>query len=317
MLVTEINIKLKAGDGGNGKVSFYKGRKGPDGGSGGKGGSIFIIPTSNIYDLSKFFKGSKIEAENGQHGMPKRKNGKFAEDLEIKVPIGAIITDKNSKEVFEVTDKDHRFLLCRGGWGGKGNSEYRSSRNVTPKYAQKGFKGQERDLYINLKLIADYGLIGFPNAGKSSLLKEITNANPKIGDYPFTTLEPNLGELEGKIIADIPGLIEGASKGKGLGIKFLKHIEKVSLLFHCLSCELKGPEKNYQQIRNELKNYNPELLKIPEIILLTKTDLKSEKEIKLILKALKKLKKQILPISIHNLESLEKLKTLISKNRQI
>jgi len=314
MLITEVNIKFKAGDGGNGKVSFYKGRRGPDGGNGGKGGSIFIASTSDIYALSNLLKSAKIEAENGQHGMSKIKYGKFAEDLEIKLPIGAIITDKNSKEVFEVTDKDCRFLLCQGGWGGKGNWEHRSSKNVTPMYAQEGFKGQERDLYINLKLIADYGLIGFPNAGKSSLLKEITNANPKIGDYPFTTLEPNLGELEGRIIADIPGLIEGASRGKGLGIKFLKHIEKVSLLFHCLSCELKEPEKNYQQIRNELKSYNPKLLKIPEIILLTKTDLKSEKEVKLNLKVLKKLKKQILPVSIHDRDSLEKLRTLILKS---
>jgi len=312
MLITEINIKFKAGNGGNGIVSFYKERKGPDGGNGGKGGSIFIASTSDIYALSNLRKGAKIKAENGQHGMSKRKAGKFGEDLEVKVPIGTIITDKNSKEVFEVTDKDYRFLLCQGGRGGKGNWEYRSSRNTTPMQSQKGFKGQERDLYINLKLIADYGLIGLPNAGKSSLLKEITSAKPKIGDYPFTTLEPNLGELEGKIIADIPGLIEGASKGKGLGIKFLKHIEKVSLLFHCLSCELKEPEKSYQQIRNELKHYNPKLLKIPEIILLTKTDLKSEKEVKLILKVLKKLKKQILPISIYDWDSLEKLKTLIS-----
>jgi len=310
MLITEIDIKLKAGTGGNGKVSFYKGRKGPDGGNGGKGGSIFIISTSNIYDLSNLSKTTKIKAENGQHGMLNKKTGKFGKNLEIKVPIGAIITDKNSKEVFELTGKNYRFLLCQGGRGGKGNWEYRSSKNVTPMYAQKGFKGQERDLYINLKLIADYGLIGLPNAGKSSLLKEITNANPKIGDYPFTTLEPNLGELEGKIIADIPGLIEGASRGKGLGIKFLKHIEKVSLLFHCLSCELKEPEKGYQQIRNELKSYNAKLLKIPEIILLTKTDLKSEKEVKLSLKVLKKFKKQILPVSIHNQDSLEKLRTL-------
>ncbi|HUV42619.1 MAG TPA: GTPase ObgE [Patescibacteria group bacterium] len=314
MLITEINIKFKAGDGGNGKVSFYKGRRGPDGGNGGKGGSIFITSTSDIYALSNLSKSVKIEAKNGQHGMLNKKDGKFAEDLEVKLPIGTIITDKNSKEVFEVTDKDCRLLLCQGGWGGKGNWEYRSSRNVTPMYAQSGFKGQERDLYINLKLVADYGLIGFPNAGKSSLLKEITNANPKIGDYPFTTLEPNLGELDGKIIADIPGLIEGASKGKGLGIKFLKHIEKVSLLFHCLSCELKEPEKNYQQIRNELKSYNPKLLKIPEIILLTKTDLKSEKEVKQKFKALKKLKKQILPVSIHDRDSLGKLRTLILKS---
>lgn len=314
MLITEINIKFKAGNGGNGKVSFYKSRRGPDGGNGGKGGSIFITATSNIYALFDLSKSARIEAENGQSGMSNKKDGKFAEDLEVKVPVGTIITDKNSKEVFEVTDKDDRFLLCQGGWGGKGNWEYRSSKNVTPMYAQKGFEGQERDLYINLKLIADYGLIGFPNAGKSSLLKEITNANPKIGDYPFTTLEPNLGELRGKIIADIPGLIEGASKGKGLGIKFLKHIEKVSLLFHCLSCELKEPEKSYQQIRNELKSYNPKLLKIPEIILFTKTDLKSKKEVKQKIKALKKLKKQILPVSIHNWDSLEKLKTFILKS---
>ena len=311
MLITEVNIKFKAGDGGNGKVSFYKERRGPDGGNGGKGGSIFITSTSDIYALSNLSKSTKIEAENGQHGMSDKKYGKSAEDLEVEVPIGAIITDKNSKEVFEVTDKDCRFLLCQGGWGGKGNWEHRSSKNVTPMYAQNGFEGQERDLYINLKLIADYGLIGLPNAGKSSLLKEITNAKPKIGDYPFTTLEPNLGALEGKIIADIPGLIEGASKGKGLGIKFLKHIEKVSLLFHCLSCELEEPEKSYRQIRNELKHYNPKLLKIPEIILLTKTDLKSEKEVKLSLEVLKKLKKQILPVSIHNWDSLEKLRTFI------
>jgi len=316
MLITEINIKFKAGDGGDGKVSFYKHRKGPDGGNGGKGGSIFITVTSDIYALSNLSKSAKIEAENGQHGMSNKKDGKFAEDLEIKLPIGAIITDKNSKEVFEVVGKDDRFLLCQGGWGGKGNWELRSSRNVTPKFAQKGSEGQERDLYINLKLIADYGLIGFPNAGKSSLLKAITSANPKIGNYPFTTLEPNLGELDGKIIADIPGLIEGASEGKGLGIKFLKHVEKVSLLFHCLSCELEKPEKSYQQIRNELKSYNPKLLKIPEIILLTKTDLKSEREVELSLEILKKLKKQILPVSIHNRDSLEKLKTLTLSPRR-
>jgi GTP-binding protein len=328
MLITEINIKFKAGNGGDGKVSFSKNKRGPDGGNGGKGGSIFIVSTSDIYALSNLSKSTKIEAKSGQAGMARKKDGRFAEDLEVKLPIGTIITDKNSKEVFEVTDKNYRLLLCRGGLGGKGNWEYRSSKNVTPMYAQKGFKGQTRHLYINLKLIADYGLIGFPNAGKSSLLKEITNANPKIGDYPFTTLEPNLGELESKIIADIPGLIEGASKGKGLGIKFLKHIEKVSLLFHCISCELEEPEKSYRQIRNELKSYNPKLLKIPEIILLTKTDLKSEKEIKSIVRALKKIsrpksrgfsierseKKQILPVSIHDWDSLQKLRAFILKS---
>jgi len=229
MLITEVDIIFKGGDGGNGKLSFYKNRRGPDGGNGGKGGSIYVVATSDIYALSDLSKSSKIEAENGQEGMAKKKNGRNADDLEIKLPIGAVITDKDSKEIFEIIGKDDRFLLCEGGLGGLGNWEYRSSTNITPLYAQNGFKGQQRDLYINLKLIANYGLIGFPNAGKSSLLKEITSANPKIGNYPFTTLEPNLGELNGKIIADIPGLIEGASVGKGLGAKFLKHIEKVSL----------------------------------------------------------------------------------------
>ena len=311
MLITEVNINFKAGDGGNGKVSFYKSRKGPDGGSGGKGGDIYITTTSDIYALKNLSKTTEIEAENGQDGMANKKTGKASQDLEIKLPIGTIITDQDSQEMFEVTSKHERFLLCKGGWGGKGNWEYRSSTNTTPLYAQNGLGGQERRLNINLKLIADCGLIGFPNAGKSSLLKELTSAKPKIGDYPFTTLEPNLGELNGKIIADIPGLIQGASKGKGLGIEFLKHIERVSLLFHCVSCELEEPGKSYHIIRGELKAYNPKLLDIPEIILLTKTDLKSEKEIKFYLNALKSLKKQVLAVSIHDWDSLEKLKLII------
>ena len=311
MLTTQINIQLVAGKGGNGKVSFYKIRRGPDGGNGGKGGSIYISATSDIYALSSLAKNAKIKAENGQDGMQNKKSGKNAPDLEIKLPIGSVITDKDGRETFEITNKEDHLLLCRGGWGGKGNWEYRSSTSTTPLYAQKGFEGQRRNLDINLKLIADFGLIGFPNAGKSSLLKELTSANPKIGNYPFTTLEPNLGELNGKIIADIPGLIEGASKGKGLGFNFLKHIERVALLFHCLSCELGDPVGHYRTIRDELQTYNQELADKEEIILLTKTDLKSKKEIRDILKSLKSLKRKILPVSVHDLDSLEKLKALV------
>lgn len=318
MLVTEINVTLKAGDGGNGKISFYKTRRGPDGGNGGQGGNIFLKATQDIYALSTLSAKSKIETKAGQHGMSNCKHGKNADDIEIRIPIGAVITDKKTGEVIEVTAKETRMLtrmlICKGGWGGRGNWEFRSSSNVTPRIAEQGHSGQVRELYINLKLIADIGFIGFPNAGKSSLLKEITNANPKIGDYSFTTIEPNLGELGGKIIADIPGLIEGASGGRGLGFKFLKHIEKVSLLFHCLSADLKEPLKSYVQIRKELETFNPKLLEIPEVILLTKTDLKSEKEIKLILKALKKLKKEIIPVSIYDEASLEKLKGYINSN---
>lgn len=311
MLITEVSITLKAGDGGNGKASFYNSRRGPDGGNGGNGSNIVIVTTTDIYALSYLSRTKKINAENGQHGMSNKKHGRDADDLELKVPVGTILTDKNSKETIEVTDKNFRLVVCYGGKGGRGNWEFRSSTNVTPMQSEEGEKGQERELYINLRLIADIGLIGYPNAGKSSLLKEITNANPKIGDYPFTTLEPNLGELDGKIIADIPGLIEGASLGKGLGLKFLKHIEKVSLIVHCLSSEDSNPEKRYQEIRNELNNFNPKLLEIPEIILLTKTDLLTEKEIQSRLTILKKLKKKVLAVSILESNTLDKLKELL------
>jgi len=315
MLLTEIDIEFKAGNGGNGLVSFYKTRRGPNGGSGGDGSSIYITATSDIYALTDLSRTPVVEAKTGQHGMPNTKEGANAEDLEVKLPLGSVLTDKDSKEVFEVVDKQTRFLLCFKGLGGKGNFEFRSSTNTTPMRAQKGGFGQKRRLHINLKLIADCGLVGFPNAGKSSLLKELTAANPKIGSYPFTTLEPNLGEINGKIIADIPGLIEGASKGKGLGIEFLKHVERVSLLLHCISCETKDTKKSYYTIREELKTYNKKLLDKPEIILLTKTDLKPETEIKKQIKVLKTLGKQILPVSIYNLESIKNLKSLITKSK--
>ncbi|MFH1601409.1 MAG: Obg family GTPase CgtA [Candidatus Shapirobacteria bacterium] len=313
MLITKVNIVFKAGDGGDGMVAFYKYRKGPSGGNGERGGSIYLSPTTNIYALNSLARAQKIEAPKGGKGMIECRDGRAAKDLEIKLPVGTMITDKNSREVWEITNETKRFLFCKGGAGGRGNYELRSSTNATPQNAEKGKAGQERDLEINLKLIAQYGLIGFPNAGKSSLLKELTEAHPKIASYPFTTLEPNLGEINGKVIADIPGLIKGASEGKGLGIKFLKHIEKVSLLLHCISCEEEDLRAAYQTIRNELKKYNPQLLKLPEVILLTKTDLKPKAEITSLLKKLKSLKKEVIPVSIHNRESIEKLKKLFAK----
>ncbi|MFC1727466.1 GTPase ObgE [Patescibacteria group bacterium] len=313
MLVTEVKVIFKAGRGGDGKSSFRKLGKGPDGGNGGKGGDIYLVATSNLHALKELTKKPIIKAENGGPGGLKKKTGKSANDREVKVPLGTVVTDFNSKEIFEVSKKDDRILICRGGLGGRGNWEFRSGANTSPTYAEKGEEGQERGLFFNLKLIADFGLIGFPNAGKSSLLKELTSAKPKIGSYPFTTLEPNLGEINGKIIADIPGLIMGASKGKGLGTKFLKHIEKVTLLFHCVSCENDDLGKGYQIIRDELRVFNPSLLSKPEVILLTKTDLLNETEIKKSLKKLRKINTQVLPISIHDLESIEKLKSLIKK----
>ncbi|MBI4130066.1 GTPase ObgE [Candidatus Roizmanbacteria bacterium] len=311
MLVTEVTILFKAGDGGNGKVSFNRGNRTPDGGNGGRGGDIYITATSDIYALYYLTTIQQVEAENGHNGMSNNKQGKAGADREIKLPIGSVFTDVHSHKTSEIRKMGDRFFICRGGDGGMGNREYRSGSNTTPRYAQPGFSGEQRTIHINLKLIADVGFIGFPNTGKSSLLKALTAATPKIADYPFTTLEPNLGVLDKKIIADIPGLIEGASEGKGLGIEFLKHIERVSLLFHCISVESQDPEKDYRIIRNEMKEYNDKILDIPEIILLTKSDIKTREEMKDSLALLKKLNRPIILVSIHNADSIEKLKRRI------
>src|SRR3989344_8147809 len=228
MLIDEVQILLRGGHGGPGRVSFNPGmRKGPNGGNGGKGGDIYISVTSDLTALNQFSKSKIREAENGEMGGIYQQSGKDAGDLELKLPIGTELIDLKTEEKFELTDLNQRFLICEGGLGGRGNYEFRSSRNTTPMYAQKGLNGEERDLKVVLKFLADFGLIGLPNAGKSSLLNELTKANVKTADYPFTTLEPNLGVWSPsagsgqgtKVFADIPGLIEGASEGKGLGIK--------------------------------------------------------------------------------------------------
>lgn len=312
MLIDEVDIILKGGHGGAGKVSFNPGKKaGPNGGNGGKGGDIYISAISDLRALNQFSKVKFLEAENGSPGDNFQKSGKNGKDLEIKMPLGTEVYDQISGEVFKLDNLDDRVLICKGGIGGKGNFELRSSENTTPLYAQKGLRGQERHLKLVLKFIADFGLIGLPNAGKSSLLNELTNAGVKTADYPFTTLEANLGMYSGKVIADIPGLIEGASEGKGLGIKFLKHIEKVKLLLHLVPADSEDVVKDYQVVRNELEKYNPELLKKEEIILLTKTDLIEEKDVKNKIKILKKFKKPIFPISIHDWDSIKKLEKIL------
>ncbi|MFH1536099.1 MAG: GTPase ObgE [Patescibacteria group bacterium] len=309
MLLDEVEIVLRGGHGGAGRVSFNLGSKsGPNGGNGGKGGDLYISVTSDLYALNQFSKTKLKEAENGQMGGKFQQSGKDGKDLEIVMPMGTEITDLQSGEKFILDDLNMRILICKGGLGGRGNFEFKSSKNTTPMYAQKGLEGQERNLKVELKFIADFGLVGLPNAGKSSLLNELTAAGAKVADYPFTTLEPNLGVMEGKVIADIPGLIEGASKGKGLGIKFLKHIEKVKLLIHLVSVDSDNLEKDYKVVLGELEKYNPELLKKKEIILLTKTDLIDKKELEKKLKIMKKFKKEILPVSIHDWDSITKLK---------
>lgn len=312
MLIDEVEITLRGGHGGPGRVSFNPGkRSGPNGGNGGKGGDIYISVTSDLRALNQFSNTKIREAENGEMGGNFQKTGNDGKDLEIIMPLGTEITDKNTGEVFVLDDINKRILICKGGLGGRGNFEFKSSSNTTPKYAQKGLPGQERDLKLELKFIADFGLIGLPNAGKSSLLNELTSATAKVASYPFTTLEPNLGVWNKRVIADIPGLIEGAAGGKGLGIKFLKHIEKVKLLLHCITVESEDILKDYKVVSEELKSYSKDLTSKKEIIILTKTDLAGEKEVKEKIKQLKKLKKQIIPVSIHNWDSLKKLENVL------
>ncbi len=312
MLIDEVEIILKAGHGGPGRVSFNPGKKkGPNGGNGGKGGDVYLTVTSDLRALNQFSKSKEKEAGNGEMGGNYQKSGKDGEDLVIRMPLGSEIRDLKTEEIFELNDLDKRILICKGGLGGRGNYELRSSIKTTPMYAQKGLAGEEKILKVELKFLANFGLIGLPNAGKSSLLNELTQANVKTAEYPFTTLEPNLGVWEGKVIADIPGLIEGASEGKGLGIKFLKHIEKVGLLIHCIAADSENVERDYQTVTGELESFNTETTTKKEIILLTKSDLVSKEEIQKKTKTLKKFKKDILPVSIHDWDSLQDLEKLL------
>lgn len=280
MFIDEIEVVFEAGHGGAGKASFYPGYKsGPDGGNGGDGGSIYLEVSSDLSLLNQF-QGKRLrKAEDGQKGGKFRKSGKNGKDLTILLPLGSVLTDEVTRETIELNELDKKILICYGGKGGRGTRDLASPSNTTPTSAQPGQPGQKRRLQIVLKLIADYGLIGLPNAGKSSLLNELTNANVKVADYPFTTLEPNLGVMGKVILADIPGLIEGASEGKGLGIKFLKHIEKVALLLHCISAESDYLDRDYRIVRKEIMQFNPQLVLKPEIILLTKSDMMSDKDL--------------------------------------
>ncbi|MFA5933092.1 MAG: GTPase ObgE [Microgenomates group bacterium] len=309
MLIDEVDIVIRGGHGGAGKVSFFPGHYGgPDGGNGGKGGDVYIRTVSDLTALNQFSRKKIVEGKNGNPGGSNVKSGLNAEDIEIIMPVGVTMTNKETGEEINLTEVDQRILIAKGGLGGKGNTEFKSSLRTTPKFAQPGLAGEEFFFKVNLKLIADFGLIGLPNAGKSSLLNELTKANVKTANYPFTTLEPNLGVMNTKILADIPGLIEGASEGKGLGTRFLKHIEKVNLLLHCITAESENSIEDYKVVKSEMEKFNPEILKKKEIILLTKTDLVNKKELSEKLKTLKKLKKEILPVSIHDWDSLEALK---------
>ena len=278
-------IFVKSGNGGNGAISFrrekYVAAGGPDGGDGGKGGDVYFITDKDSNTLINFRYNKKFKAENGQNGSGARCNGKQGQDLYIKVPIGTVVKDAETGEIVaDLSEEDSKELVLPGGRGGKGNTHFATSTRQAPRFAQSGEKGIEKELILELKSLADVGLVGFPNAGKSTFLSVVTDAKPKIADYPFTTLNPNLGVVKTDdensfVIADIPGLIEGASDGIGLGIQFLRHIERTRLILHLIDVsgfQGRNPVDDFYSINNELKNYSEKLTKKKQIIVATKLD---------------------------------------------
>lgn len=316
-LVDELKIFAKAGAGGNGVVRWrqekFIAKGGPAGGDGGRGGDVYVEAVRDIYMLAQYKGKNKFFAANGEDGRSGSEHGANGEDTIIKLPIGSVITNVETGEVIRLENDGERIQILRGGRGGHGNEYFKSSINVTPKEQTDGREGQEGEFKVELELIADVGLIGLPNAGKSSLLNSLTNAKAKVGDYAFTTLDPNLGALFGYVIADIPGLIEGASEGKGLGTKFLRHIKRTKMLAHLVSFEnAGGPDvesgwkkmiATYKQIRKELETYGHGLEEKDEIILLTKTDVTDEKTIAKAKKEFEKLGEPVFTLSLFDDEA--------------
>src|SRR5680860_32460 len=257
MIVDEIKIQIMGGKGGDGIVAFskIKNEQGPTGGDGGHGGNVYIEGVSNLSALNKFRFKKEFFAGDGVDGKTRLLEGARGENLILKVPVGTIAHNLDNKKDFEIMAVGEKISLARGGRRGRGNWHFRSSINVTPRECEKGTAGESVNFILELRMIADVGFIGLPSAGKSSLLNVLTNANAKTAAYHFTTLEPNLGDYYGMILADIPGLIEGASEGKGLGIKFLRHIKRTKILIHCISCESEDVKKDYEIIKKELKDY--------------------------------------------------------------
>ena len=284
--IDEAQISVQSGKGGDGCISFRREKfvpfGGPDGGDGGKGGDIVFITNTNLSSLQDFRYKKEYRAKNGENGRSKNQHGKSAQDLYIPLPVGTIIKNADTGEVVcDLNKKEQEFRLAKGGMGGKGNARFATSTNQAPRIAHPGQEGEELNLKLELKLLADVGIVGFPNAGKSTLISKISAAKPKIADYPFTTIIPNLGVVtygEGNtfVIADIPGIIEGAHKGAGLGIKFLKHIERTKLLIHMIDVSPlndRDPLEDYVKMNNEMGSFSEDLKEKPQIVVLNKTDI--------------------------------------------
>lgn len=312
MLIDNIKIKVAGGTGGNGIVAFSKEMmcSGPTGGDGGDGGNVVLVGVEDIGAFKKFRYQKEFIAQKGQHGKGSSRTGANGKDLILEVPIGTVIHGIN-KEIVKIGET---IVLAKGGRGGKGNASFKSSRNVSPKQFTNGLPGEAKEVVLELKLIADIGLVGLPNTGKSSLLNYLTNAKSKVSNYQFTTLEPHLGVYKNLILADIPGIIEGASTGKGLGIKFLRHIERTKIIFHLISLDSSDFVNDYNIIRKELESYNKLLTQKPEYIIATKSDLVNNN----IISKFKNKFKDSIVISIYDKnEELFSLLAKISKDKNV
>ena len=320
----QVKIYIKAGDGGNGSPSFRREKfiefGGPDGGDGGNGGSIILKSERNLNTLIDYRYQQHHKAERGTDGAGKKRTGRGGKDLILKVPVGTQVFEEDNKTlIFDFKKQNEKFVVASGGKGGLGNVRFKSSTNRAPRKFTKGKKGEEFIIWLQLKTIADIGIIGLPNAGKSSLLSAITGATPKIANYKFTTLNPNLGvaiyDDKEIVIADIPGLIEGAHKGVGLGIKFLKHIERCKTLLHLIDVSEEDLINSYKQIRKELGEYSKQLLRKKEIIVLNKVDLLPREDFKIKKKKFEeKLRKKIIELSTLDKNLISKLKIKLLKN---
>jgi len=307
--VDELKIYTKAGDGGDGVVRWLheknKPRGGPSGGDGGRGGSVYLLAVRDVHLLSKYRKQTKFFAERGGDGQKDSLHGANGLDLEISLPIGSIVTNLDTGKKVSLSFEGEKILLLEGGQGGRGNESYKSSTNRSPEQQTNGKPGKEGNFFIELELVADIGLIGLPNAGKTSLLNVLSRAEARVGAYPFTTLEPNLGECYGYVISDIPGLIEGAAEGKGLGHKFLRHIKRTKMLVHLVSLENEDLLKTYEVVRKEIGQYDKTLLDKKEIVLLTKTDVLEKETVENSVKEMKKINPKVYIVSVYDDESIK------------
>jgi len=328
MFVDRVNVTLQAGDGGDGVTSFrhekFRKMGGPDGGDGGDGGDVVLAASRNQNTLAALRYKKLLKAESGRAGGKARKHGKSGQDLEVAVPVGTVVADKTGEVLVDLTTDGQKTIIAHGGQGGFGNAHFVSSTRQAPRVAEKGEKGQTVDAVLELKMIADVGIVGLPNAGKSTLLSVISNAKPEIADYPFTTLVPNLGVVDidrqiSLLFADIPGLIEGASQGKGLGDEFLRHVERTSVLVHLIDAYSDDIAQAYTTVLAELQEYKIDLSKKPQLVVLTKTEGLDKKELEPLIKQLKKVTPRgtpILAISSASRQGLPELLRAVQKRVQ-